>query len=120
MRRRITEYFNRGYDWYKFNLAKILFVVGLYFIFHYLVNLPYINIFYGLLSFFPYISAWIAVMILFRPSKKLMLKVGIAMFIVDFFFVLTNTKNVSEFLGDISYLMLATYILLSLKETKKN
>lgn len=120
MTKKIKDYLSRGYSWYKFNLAKIIFVAALYVVSNYLINLPYINIITSLWLFLPYLIVWIAIFILFKPPKELILKVGIVLFALDFFFLIIHFSNALEFLGGASYLMILTYVVLSLKEIKRS
>lgn len=112
------KHISQWYDFYKENHVKIIFVYILHLVVSYLVNLPYINIFAGLFSFLPYLFDWIAIMVLFKPSRDLIFRTGIYLFIVSFFFSLFNLKNALEFLGGAIYLMIGTYIIFSLKELK--
>ncbi len=118
MIKKIKNYFSKGYNWYKLSLEKIIFISALYVISNYLINLPYVNIITSSLLFLPYLITWIAVFILFKPSKELILKVGITLFILDFFFLIIHISNALEILGGAGDLMLATYVVLSLKEIK--
>lgn len=118
MTKKIKDYFNRGYSWYRLNLAKIIFVASSYIVSNYLINLPYINIIASLLLFIPYLITWIVIFILFKPPKESILKVGIMLFIVDFFFAIIHINNALEFLGGASYVMIGTYVVLSLPELK--
>ena len=116
---RIKIYFSRQYSWYVINLQKIVFVVGLHLILTYLVNLPYINIFASLFSFLPYFFDWIAILILFKPKKELILRIGLSLFVVSFFFALIKLNFALEALGEVSFLMIGTYVLLSLRELRE-
>lgn len=116
----IKNQISKWYDFYKTNHVKIIFILVLHLIVSYLVNLPYINIFAGLFSFIPYLFDWIVIMILFKPHRDFIFRIGVYLFIISFFFVLVNLKPVLEFLGGSIYLMIGTYILLSLKELREN
>lgn len=116
---RIKAFIARQYSLYVANLQKIIFVVSLHIASSYFVKLPYINIFTGLFSFLPYLFDWIAILILFKPKKELILKTGILLFVVSFFFTLIKLNVVLEILGEISFLMIGTYVLLSLREIRK-
>lgn len=109
----------KQYSWYVINLQKIIFVVGLHIVSSYVVKLPYINIFASLFSFLPYLVSWIAILILFRPKKELILKVGLLLFLVSFFFAVVKLNFVLEVIGQASFFMIGTYIILSLREIKK-
>jgi len=117
---KIKRYFINFYKWYIFNTQKIIFVIGLHFISLYIVDLPYINIFTSLFSFLPYFFDWIAILILFRPKKELFLKTGLLLFIIGFLFTVIKLSFMSETIGQISYLMIVTYVILILKEVKNN
>lgn len=116
---RFKEYLSKLYRWYASNIQKIIFVIGLHFILAYFVKLPYINIFTGLFSFFPYFFDWIALLILFKPRKELVFKIGLLLFVVDYFFALIKLNFVLGIMGDVSYLMIGTYIVLSLHELRE-
>lgn len=116
---RIKTFISKQYSLYVVNLQKIIFVVGLHIVLSYFVKLPYINIFTGLFSFLPYLFDWIAILILFKPKKELILKTGLLLFAVSFFFALIKLNIVLETLGEVSFLMIGTYIILSLHEIKK-
>lgn len=116
---RVKEYLSGAYRWYGSNMPKIIFVVGLHFILAYFVRLPYINIFTGLFSSLPYFFDWIAILILFRPNKELILKTGLLLFAIDFFFALIKLNFVLETLGEVSYLMIGTYVLQALRELRE-
>lgn len=116
---RIKIYISRQYNWYTENLQKIILIAGLHIISSYFVKLPYINIFTSLFTFLPYFFDWIAILILFKPKKELILKTGLLLFVVSFFFTLVRLKYVLEVLGEVSFLMIGTYIILSLRELRK-
>lgn len=116
---RVKEYIFRTYKWYGSNMQKIIFVIGLHIVLSYLVNLPYINIFTSLFSFLPYLFDWIAILVFFRPRKELILKVGLLLFVVDYFFALIKLNFALDVTGQISYLMIGTYILLALRELRE-
>ncbi|MCL5439130.1 MAG: hypothetical protein M1268_04040 [Patescibacteria group bacterium] len=115
---RVKKYLIRKYNWYSSNIQKIIFVVGLYYILSYFVGLPYINLSTLLFSFLPYFFDWIAILILFKPKKELILKVGLLLFTVDYFFALVRLNSTLEILGEVSYLMIGTYVILSLRELR--
>lgn len=116
---RIKTFTAKQYNLYGANLQKIIFVIGLHIVLSYFVKLPYINIFTGLFSFLPYLFDWIAILILFKPRKELILKTGLLLFVVSFFFALIKLNIVLEVLGQASFLMIGTYIILSLREIRK-
>jgi hypothetical protein len=108
-----------SFAWYKDNIASVVFIIFLHIAISYVVNLPYINIFTSLFSFLPWLIDWIAVVILFRPASTIILKAGLLLFVVNILFALLKIGQIVELIGNISYLMIATYILISLKEIKK-
>ncbi len=117
--KRIRKYFFKIYSWYGLNVAKIIFVVGLHFISSYVVNLPYINILTGLFSFLPYFFDWLAILILFKPSKNQILKIGISLFILGFPLALIRLNFALEVLGQASFFAIGTYVIMSLREIRK-
>lgn len=115
---KIKNLINKLYGFYKENHVKVIFVYILHLVISYFVNLPYINIFASLISFLPYLFDWIAIILLFKLQRNLIFKTGIYLFAIGFFFNLFNVKSVLEFLGGSIYLMIGTYVILSLKELK--
>ncbi len=115
----IKTYISKQYNWYVANLQKIILIAGLHIILSYFVKLPYINIFTSLFSFLPFLVDWIAILILFKPKKELIFKIGLLLFVASFFLALLRLKYVLEVLGEISFLMIGTYIILSLRELRK-
>lgn len=61
----------------------------------------------------------IAILILFKPKKELILKTGLLLFVVSFFYASIKLNIVLEVLGEISFLMIETYIILCLRELRK-
>lgn len=115
---KIKIYISRQYNWYAKNLQKIILVVGLHIFLSYSLKLPYVNIFASLFSSLSYFFDWIAILILFKPKKELILKIGILLFAVSYIFALIKLNFVIETLGEISFLMIGTYIILVIKEIK--
>lgn len=116
---RIKEFFPKTYSWYGINMQKIIFITGLHLVSSYLVNLPYINIFTSLFSFIPFFFDWIAILILFKPKKELILRVGLLLFVANFFFALIKLNFAIEITGELSYLMIGTYVIFSLRELRR-
>jgi len=114
----IKQHFYKLYTWFSNNAQKIIFVVGLHFIFSFLVNLPYVNIFAGLFSFLPYFFDLVLILILFRPNKESLLKLGLLLFSVSCFFNLIRIDFFTEILGQVIFFMIATYVILSLREIR--
>lgn len=117
---RVKEYLSEIYKWYGSNIQKIIFVVGLHFISSYFVSLPYINIFTSLFSFLPYFFDWIAILILFKPRKDLILEIGLFLFIIAFPLALLRMESFLEVIGGLSFFMIGTYIIFSLHELRKS
>src|SRR5690348_9297467 len=106
------------YTWVKKNLEKIIIIVIIYGLFTYLLELPYINLLRILFSSFPFMFSWIAVLLLFKPKKEDILKVGFLLLIIA---IPLSAFSVSllEVIGDLFFLFLATYVLISLKEVRR-
>lgn len=113
---KVKNIFSKQYSWYVTNLQKIIFVAGLHFVLSYFVQLPYINIFTSLFSFLPFFFDWVAILILFKPKKEFILKVGLLLFGVSFFLALIKFNFALEIMGEMSYLLIGTYIIFSLRE----
>jgi len=115
---KIKNNLNKVYKWFQENAVKILTVIVVHMILSYIFTLPYINlvnIAFGYIAFF---VDWIIILILFKPKKEYILKFGLALFILSFPLAVFDAKWSVEMLGNISYLMIATYILFSLKEIR--
>ena len=112
------NYLPKQYEWYSQNTPKVVFIVGLHFISSYIVALPYINIFTSLFSLLPYFVDWIAILILFKPKKEKILKVGLLLFLVAFLFHLTKLNFMLEIIGQASFFAIGTYVVLALRELK--
>lgn len=114
----IKEYLSKKYNWYDINAHKIVLVVGLHLVSSFLLTLPYINLFAGLFSFSPYLVDWIAILVLFRPRKEMILKIGLLLFGLSYICTLTKVDFAVEILGQITFFMIGTYVVLSLKEIR--
>lgn len=102
--------------WVRKNIEKLFIVAFIYGITSYVLTLPYINLIKIIISSFPVIVTWIAIVKLFHPKKEYILKCAFILVFLAFLFALINMQNVCSGLGDIIYLLIATYILSSLKE----
>lgn len=107
------------YTWFQNNLAKIVFIMVLHLVTSRVMNLPYFNIFASLFSFSPFLFDWIAILFLFKPRKETILVTGLSLFALSFIFAVFQLQTILEFLGEISYLLIGTYIIFSLRELKK-
>src|SRR5438046_848227 len=115
---KIKNYFSKHYAWYSQNAQKVVFIVGLHFVSSYIVNLPYVNILAGLFAFLPYLFDWIAILILFKPNKELILKIGLFLFVIGYFVSLLKLNSVLEVVGQVGFFAIGTYVVLSLRELK--
>jgi hypothetical protein len=104
--------------WIKKHREQLLYIAISYLATSYLLNLPYINLIKIYLSSFPLLVAWIISIIIFRPNKEKILVVGLSLFILNFFFSILHIHSISETLGEVSYYMIFTYVLLSLKDVR--
>lgn len=111
--------FTSFYRWFEVNLSKIALVIIVHLVTSYTVNLPYINIFTSLFSFIPYVLDWIVIAVLFKLNKDQILNFGLLLFFVAIPFEIFNFRKVVEVLGEISFLMIGTYVILSLREFRK-
>lgn len=116
---KLKKFFTNIYPYYSKHVQKITFVIIVHFVSSYVINLPYINIFTSYFSFLPYFVDWVVILILFKPKKEIILKIGFLLFIVSFLFEVIRISFFLENLGQISFLMLGTYVMLVLKEIKK-
>lgn len=101
---------------YESNLSMILLLIAIYFAASFLVNVPYINLLNIYISHILYLISWIFILFIFKPKKELILKIALGLFVIDFFLMFLHGQNLVELLGDVSYLLLATYIFISIKE----
>ncbi|GDX61839.1 hypothetical protein LBMAG33_1490 [Candidatus Levyibacteriota bacterium] len=115
----IFEYISKKYAWYVDNLQKIVFIVALFFIFSYLLKLPYINIFVRFFALLPHIVAWIAILLLFKPRKESILKVGFFIFAVGYLFTLVRISLVMEIIGQVGFFIILTYLIMSVREIRE-
>lgn len=107
------------YNWVKNNINKIIIIAFIHTCLFLILKLPYINLINIYLSIIPYIIDIVLVLVLFKPEKVLLLKIGLVLFLFDFFLFFLDLQNLLEFLGIISYIFFMTYILLSLKEIRE-
>lgn len=99
------------------NNFKIFLVAGLFLLLNYLLTLPYLNLLVGIFKYFPHIISLFLILILFRPHKNVLLIVSSVLFVSAFPFLLLNLTPVTEGLGVISYFLLATYVVIAIRET---
>lgn len=101
---------------YESNLSMLLLLIAIYFTASFIVNIPYINLLNIYVSNILYLISWIFIVFVFKPKKELILKIALGLFVIDFFLMFLHGQNLVELLGNVSYLLLTTYILISIKE----
>lgn len=106
------------FQWILDNFSKIVTIVVIHVALTFLLQLPYVNLIRIVISFLPYLVDWILILILFKPSKQVILKSAFYLLIVGFILNIIGMKQFLEGVGLAIYLFLATYILLSLKEIR--
>ncbi|MCL5432845.1 MAG: hypothetical protein M1524_01895 [Patescibacteria group bacterium] len=106
------------YQWIKLNIVKIMFTVFVYAVLAYVVNRPYLNIVRIAVSDLPFLVSYIVALILFRPKKESLLKIALYLLIPGFIFSSLRVEKITNPLGIFIYLMIATYLIFSLKEIK--
>lgn len=99
------------------NNFKILLVVGLFFLLNYLLTLPYLNLLVGIFKYFPHVISLFLILVIFRPHKNILLITSCILFISAYPFVLLNFIPITDGLGVISYFLLATYVVIAIRET---
>jgi hypothetical protein len=99
------------------NNFKILLVVGIFFLLNYLLTLPYLNLLVGIFKYFPHVISLFLILIIFRPQKNLLLITSCILFISAYPFLLLSLTPITEGLGVISYFLLATYVVIAIRET---
>lgn len=116
--KKVTKKILLGYRWVKKNLEKLILIGIIYGASTYLLNLPYINLLRILFSFFPFIFSWIAILILFKPKKENILKLGFILLIIAIPLSVLSSGTLLETIGNLFYLFVGTYVLYSLKEMR--
>lgn len=101
------------------NIKKVIFLVVLYGGLTFMVSLPYINLIKIFISFLPPLVTWIVFILLFKPSKELLLRLSIALLLLGALVTILKIQFLYEVIGNIVYFMLATYVCLSFGEIKK-
>src|SRR5689334_17373844 len=119
MKKQAIYYSTFYYRWVKKNLEKFIILIVIHFLITYILNLPYINLIKILFSFLPYVVDWAVVLILFQPKREFMLKGAVALLVISFIPGLFGFQLVPEFLGNIVFMLIVTYILYSLPEIRK-
>ncbi len=105
--------------WLESNKIKLIIVVGVYAITTLLLLLPYVNLIKIYIPSLPTILCWILICFLFHPRKNHCLIAAFVCFLVAFLFTISNLQNISEIVGEVCYLLIATCIIISLKDTYK-
>jgi len=111
---------DQRYRWLQDNAMNVFVVIVIHLVTSSILALPYFNLLYLVFGFIPFFIDWILILILFKPSKENILKFGLALFIISFPFAVIDAKWLVEMIGNLSYLMIATYILFSLSEVREN
>lgn len=107
------------YQWILKNKGKLFTIIIVHFLLTILLYLPYINLIYLVITFFQYLVDWILILVLFHPAKRKILIVGIALYGINYFLYLLKINSLVEWVGNVSYFMIATYVLFSIKELRK-
>lgn len=115
----VTKTIRKILKWYEENLSKIFLLLSVHLISTYISNIPYINLLNIYISYFVYVADWVFIVFVFKPNKELILKFGLSLFFFNFLISFLHKQQIVELLGNISYLLLATYILLSMNELRK-
>lgn len=118
MWKNVKNKFVKRYAWLQKNAMNVFIVVVMHLVTSSILSLPYFNLLYIVFGFIAFLIDWILVLILFKPSKENILKFGLSMFVISFPLAVVDAKWPVEMLGNFSYLMIATYILFSLKEIR--
>jgi len=112
----ISNLTSKMFMWIQMQREKIFYTLIVYLVTAYLLRLPYINLITLYISFMPLLLTWIFILFVFKPKKDTILKFGLGLFLFNFFVTLVGISSVYEQLGDLSYFMILTYVLLSLRE----
>lgn len=102
------------YIWYENNLAKIILILLVHIGLFFLINLPYINIFID--KYFLYFIDWLLILVFFLPPKRFILKTGFILLLLACLFTLIRLRQAAEIIGDVSFMMIFTFVLLDIKE----
>jgi len=105
-------------NWVLKNYQKLIILVVFHMLLEYLLNQPYINLIRIYLAFIPYILDLALILILFKPTKDILLKSAFILLLICFPLALIGINNVMEILGNISYVLIFTYVIISLKDLK--
>jgi len=116
MKQRIKIYSLRFTKWIEKNIKNILIILSIHLIVLFIFTLPYFNILGTSLAFIPYVLDIVLILILFKPSKELILKAALFLFVLDLLLIILPISNLLEIFANISYFLLWTYIVLSLYE----
>lgn len=108
----------KRYRWLQDNAMNVFVVIVIHLVTSSILALPYFNLLYIVFGFISFFIDWIIILILFKPKKENILKFGLALFILSFPLAVIDAKWPVEMIGNLSYLMIATYILFSLKEIR--
>lgn len=107
-------------EWIDCNITKILFLIGVNVSLILLSRLPYINLIGSQISFIPYVVNILLVITLFNPDKKHFLYFGLGLFILAIPFEIIGMSTVLNYFGNLSYFLIATYLVYSIYILKRN
>lgn len=105
--------------WLRNHSIKIFYIIVLHLTIVYISDLPYFNLIKIIAPSLVFFVDWIAILLIFKPKMDSILKIGIILFFINCVFAIVKIYVLVEALGNISYLLIATYIVLSLKEIKE-
>lgn len=118
MWRKIKNNFGKRYKWLQENAMKVFVVIVMHMVLTYLLSLPYLNLLNIFFGFIIFLIDWIIILILFKPGKENILKAGLWLFVIGFPFAVIDAKFSLEILGNVSYMLIATYIFFAFSEIK--
>lgn len=97
--------------WTEINIARILFIGFVNTILIVVSKLPYINVIGSQISFIPYVVNIILIILLFKPDKNYFLFLALILFIIDIPLTILGFVQITEYAGNLSYFLIATYII---------
>ncbi len=109
---------NKTLSWIVQNYKKLLVLIFMHIILSAAFNSPYINIIQIYISFIPYLVDWIFILIVFKLDKEYIPSLALTLFVLAYAFQLLNKIDIQEKTGEIIFILLTTYIVLSLPKLK--
>jgi len=106
------------YLWISRRFMKLLAVAVIHETIQMVFKLPYINLLTQLLSFFPILLDWIAIYILFKPTKLMILHGAFLLLLAIIPFSIIHVNFILEQAGEFVFVLISTYVLLSLWELR--